>query len=48
MSKAAETLSEYVIVIVFPLQQFWLESPSLFLYAYIACLVFSLDYLYRK
>jgi hypothetical protein len=48
MSKAADTFSEYVIVIAFPLQQFLHERPSLFLCAYIAWLVFSLDCLYRK
>ena len=48
MSKAVDTLSEYVIVIAFPLQQFLHENPSLLLYAYIACLVFSLYFLYRK
>jgi len=48
MSKAIDTLSLYVIVIAFPLQQHLHEGPSLLLYAYIACLVFSLDYLYRK
>jgi len=48
MFKAADTLSEYVTVIAFPLQQFLYESPSLLLYAHIACLIFSLDYLYQK
>jgi len=48
MSKAVETLLEYVIVIVFPLQQFMHQRPSLLLYTCIACLVLSLDYLHRK
>jgi len=41
LSKATNTLSEYVILIVLPLQQ-WLHERALMLrYTYIACLVFS-------
>jgi hypothetical protein len=39
--KAANTHSEYVIIIAFPLQQ-WLHKPALvLLYLYTTCLVFS-------
>ena len=41
LSKATNTFSEYILLIVFPLQR-WLHVRALMLrYTYIACLVFS-------
>jgi len=41
LSKATNTFSEYILLIVFPLQR-WLHERALMLrYTYIACLVFS-------
>jgi len=37
--KATDTLSEYVILIAFPLQKWLHESASILRYIYIACLV---------
>jgi hypothetical protein len=39
ITKATNTLSEYVILVSFPLQQWLQESTSLFCYTYIDCLV---------
>ena len=38
MTKATNTLSEYVILIAFPLQQWLHEHASILHYTYIACL----------
>jgi hypothetical protein len=38
--KAANTHSEYVIIIAFPLQQLLHERALMLLYSYTACLVF--------
>jgi hypothetical protein len=43
--KATNTRSECVIVLAFPLQQWWHESASVLRYTYIACLVSSLGHL---
>jgi hypothetical protein len=43
--KAANTHSEYVIPIAFPLQQWLPEYASSFYYTYVACLVANLAYL---
>jgi hypothetical protein len=40
ITKTIETHSEYVILIVFPLQQWLHERASLLRYTYIACLVY--------
>jgi len=40
ISEAANTLSEYVILIAFPPQQWLHESASLLRYTYTACLAF--------
>jgi len=39
ISKATKTYSEYVIVIDFPLQQWFHERASLLRYTYVVCLV---------
>ena len=39
LPKATNTLSEYVILIAFPLEQWLHERASLLRYMYIACLV---------
>jgi len=39
--QAINTLSEYVIIIDFPLQQWLHERASMFLYTYNVCLVYS-------
>jgi hypothetical protein len=39
--KATETHSEYVVLIVLPVQQWLLESVYMSLYKYIACLVYD-------
>ena len=36
--KATDTHSKYVILIAFPLQQWWHERASMLRYTYIACL----------
>jgi hypothetical protein len=43
--KAANTHSEYVTTIAFPLQQWLHERASVLCYSYIACLVFSHPFL---
>jgi len=40
--KATDTHSEYVILIAFPLQQWFRERASVLLYTYIDCLVADL------
>jgi hypothetical protein len=42
ITKATDTHSEYVILIVFPRQQWLRERPSVLRYTYIACLVCSI------
>jgi len=37
--KATQTLSEYVVITVFPVQQWLHESTSMLRYTYTACLV---------
>ena len=44
--KATDTHSEYVILIVFPLQQWLHERASMLRYMYIACLGYFLIYRY--
>ena len=39
IQKATNTLSEYVIILLCPLQQWLKERPSFLRYTYIACLV---------
>jgi len=39
--KTADTQTEYVILIAFPLQQWLYECASILHYAYIVCLVFA-------
>ena len=39
INKATDTLSQYVILIAFPLQERLNEGASLLYYTYIACLV---------
>jgi len=41
LSKATNTFSEHVLLIVLPLQQWLHERASMVRYTYIACLVFS-------
>jgi len=41
--KAVDTHSEYVIIIAFPLKQWFRERASVLLYTYIACLVSAWD-----
>ena len=41
ITKAADTHSEYVMLIAFPLQQWLHEGSSMLCYTYIACLVYS-------
>jgi len=43
LDKATNTLSEYVIFIAFPLQQWLEENASKLRYTHIACLVFRLS-----
>jgi len=42
--KATNTLSEYVILIAFPLQQWWHERASMLRYTYFVCLVHGFHY----
>ena len=39
INKATDTLSEYIILIAFPRQEWLREYPSMLRYTYIACLV---------
>jgi hypothetical protein len=43
--KATNTRSEYVIILAFPLKQWWYERTSVLRYTYIAGLVSSLGHL---
>jgi hypothetical protein len=45
ISKATDTHSEYVILIVFPRKQWLRERASVLRYTYIACLVFILRFI---
>ena len=46
--KAADTHSEYIIIIDFPLKQWLRERASLLCYTYIACLVSAWDGMTRS
>jgi hypothetical protein len=46
--KAANAHSEYVMLIAFPLQQWWHERASMLHYAYFAYLVFFLRKIAKK
>jgi hypothetical protein len=41
LPKATNTLSEYVMLIAFPLQQWLYEPAPLLHYMYIACIIWS-------
>jgi hypothetical protein len=44
ITKAADSHSEHVIIIAFPLQHWFRECTSMLRYTYIACLVFDCIY----